>query len=74
MFQADGLEFWSDFLEKIWKLTQNQAAPPHVQINPKVFNLPLPETQPRHGASCQALGPHWASVAVRVTGYWHLMN
>ena len=64
----------SDFLEKIWTLTQNQAVPPHVQINPKVFNLPLPETQPRQRMRCQALGPHWASVAGRVIGYWHLMN
>ena len=49
-FKQMGWKFGQVFLEKIWKLTQNQAAPPHVQINPKVFNLPLPRTESRQGA------------------------
>lgn len=28
LFQADGLEVWSGFLEKIWKLTQNKMSHP----------------------------------------------
>ena len=49
-FKQMGWKFGQVFLEKIWKLTQNQTAPPHVQINPKVFNLPLPRTESRQGA------------------------
>lgn len=62
------------FLGKNLEADPEQDVPPHVQINPKVFHLPLLRTEPRQGARCQALGPHWASVAGRVIGYWHLMN
>lgn len=58
------------FLGEKVDVDPEQNVPPHVQINPKVFHLPLLRTQPRQGARCQALahtGLQWQGGS-QVTG------